>query len=97
MRVKRSGVEEMSLTTNMGRLIRRVNTGGSNGSITDDGLLTGVPDWVVVPFGDTGLNSGFLTTPTISVSGNVLSWVYPTSVNGFVMSNAPAYILVFVR
>ncbi|KAK0360371.1 hypothetical protein LTR94_027554, partial [Friedmanniomyces endolithicus] len=32
----------------MGRIIGRVNTNGANGSVTDDGLLTGTPEWQVV-------------------------------------------------
>jgi hypothetical protein len=89
MRIKRDGVTEMDPFTNMGRIIGRVNTGGTNGSVADDGLLTGSPEWQVV-----SLNGAPLATPTISVSGNVLSWTYPT---GGLGGNTPVIIVYWVR
>lgn len=50
---------------------------GTSGSVTNDGLLTGTPFWLAAPFnsGGTGYWPGDrLIPPTVSVSGNVLSY-----------------------
>lgn len=88
MRVTRGGVVERDPFTNMGRIIGRVNTNGANGSVTDDGLLTGTPEWQVVLL---STPSAAAAAPTISVSGNTLSWEYPSG------ASWPAVIVYWVR
>lgn len=89
MRVIRAGQVEMDNLTNMGRIILRVPTGGVNGSVTHDGLLTGFVEWQVVIVG-VPLGGG-ITGPSVSVSGNTLSWVHA----GGVQPNC--IIIVWVR
>jgi len=88
MRVKRNGVVEQEPLTNMGRIIGRVDTAGVNGSVNDDGLLTGTPEWQVVFFNAPPLAA---IMPTISVSGSTLSWEYPAG------STSQAIIVYWVR
>ena len=71
MRIKRGGVEEINQFTNMGRIVRRIQTGGNNGSVTDDGFLTGTLDFQCVVLGEM-----FFAPPNVTQSGNVVSWSY---------------------
>ena len=59
------------------RFFGTVNTGTSDGSVTSDGFLQGVPMWLTFP---TSYDPS-KTFPNISVSGNVLSWSFPSSSN----------------
>ncbi|KMS59970.1 hypothetical protein V474_07660 [Novosphingobium barchaimii LL02] len=77
MRVKRNGVTEIDPFTNMGRIIGRVSTNGANGSVTDDGLLSGAVEWQITII-NVPPSSGF-AAPSVSVSGNVLTWTYQTA------------------
>lgn len=98
LRVKRGGVVEMDNLTNMGRFVGRVNTAGADGSVTDDGLLTGTPEWQVIAYQSSSpsIPSPY-ATPTISVSGNTLSWSYPDPTTGLAPAPTPVIIVYWVR
>jgi len=88
LRVTRNGAVEQDPFTNMGRIIGRVSTNGANGSVSNDGLLTGTPEWQVVLL---STPSNATTVPRITVSGNTLSWEYPVG------SSSQAIIIFWVR
>lgn len=67
----------LDLSDRVGILVGSAITGISNGSLVDNRLLLGDPFWDCSPIG----TSGGLFSPTISVTGNTLSWTFLTSVN----------------
>lgn len=83
MRVKRAGQVEQDLTTNLGRIIGRVQVTGS-GSLTDPALLTGTPDYYVEVLSSSGIPAhlGVRIAPSVSISGDQLSWTYPVNSSG---------------
>lgn len=78
MRVKRSGTVEQDITTAMGRILGRVSI-SANGSLTDDGLLTGTPGYQVVMISAVGANT---MPPTVTFSGNQMTWTFPATSGG---------------
>lgn len=70
-----SGNVMVDLTTSITRVLGMADIGTSNGSITDTGFSTGIPWWVVLCT-STGSN---IFSPSIGVSGNVLSYTFPLS------------------
>lgn len=65
----------LDINSRIGLIISHIQTGTVDGSVTDARLGVGTPFWFCV------LNSftvGYVpVTPTISLSGNTLSWQFP--------------------
>lgn len=60
-----------------GRVIGVTDTGSSNGSVNVSGLSLGEP-WVAVqPY-----TSNVFHTPTVNVSGTLITWTFPESTKG---------------
>lgn len=79
-----------SRTTDLGRYITALETGGSDGSWSNAELLTGQVDYEVVAVG-----SGVFEMPEIFVSGSTISWAYPPSA-GQPAARVNCYIAVWV-
>ena len=59
-------------------------TGGTNSSVTNAGLTTGAPYW----WASRDAGGGFFWDPSITVSGDTISWTWPNGGSG-------AYTLVY--
>ena len=92
MRLKRNGVVEQDLLTDMGRVMGRVQTGGNDGSINVPGLLLGYPIFPAVSLG-----APTQRVPNVSVSGQTLSWSYPAAQAGTTHGKADCIILYGTR
>lgn len=74
-----SGVLEMAVTDRLTRIIGETTaTGGTAGSVTNAGLATGSPFWWV----SRDSSSFYSIEPSITVSGDTLSWTWPISTTG---------------
>lgn len=78
-----SGITVIDENSKLARVLGTVYVPQTNGSLTDSGFSTGVPFGAVVIAGSiSGTTPG---APTVSFSGNTMSWYYPYS---YLKSNA---------
>lgn len=72
----------VDMTMNISQQQGSVDTGGANGAITVSPPPSGkTPFYIVVPLQDLQLEKG--KRPGVTLTGNVLSWSYSFSTNGW--------------
>jgi hypothetical protein len=72
-----SGQLLVDLTDRLSRLLGIATlTNPTDGNLTDAGFATGTPWWVCLP-----ISGGSVSTPAVSIAGNVLSWDFDASGN----------------
>lgn len=71
-----NGVIVFDVTDRLSRVLGIITTTASNGSISDPGLLTGTPWWMIIDDWGGASDTYSLTTsvPLITASGSTLSW-----------------------